>query len=314
MLKKRMVIIIVLAVLVLALGTTLLFTLSKKNKPVVEEEPDDSSSEITEALAQPVIFYATTNVRLRSEPDTSQNNRIAGISRGGSVELLDVGKTEIIDGIKAPWFKVRAEDGKVGWVYSGYLTISMAGDFQTTGTVLTEYKGKSSNVIIPNGVTRIGESAFYRCIPLVSVIIPNTVTSIGGGAFFGCANLSSVTIPNSVTNIDNAQVDEINTYGAFGNCTKLTTITIPNSVTNIGKQAFLGSGLTSITIPKSVKSIGSMAFNKCTNLTNVTFQGTIPEANFDTNDSFPGNLRDKFFELGPGKYSRQSGSETWTKQ
>ena len=67
-------------------------------------------------------FYATSNLRLRSEPDTSKNNRITAIPEGGIVALLEVGKTENIDGITAPWYKVKTADGTIGWVFSGYLT------------------------------------------------------------------------------------------------------------------------------------------------------------------------------------------------
>jgi len=67
------------------------------------------------------VYYAAANLRLRSEPDTSQDNRIATVPEGGSVELLEVGNTENIDGINAPWYRVRTIDG-IGWVFSGYLT------------------------------------------------------------------------------------------------------------------------------------------------------------------------------------------------
>jgi hypothetical protein len=77
------------------------------------------------------IYYATTNVRLRSEPDTSKDNRIAGVPKGGKVELLEVGKTDKIDNIKASWYKVKTVNGTIGWVFSGYLT-SPAGLYDYT--------------------------------------------------------------------------------------------------------------------------------------------------------------------------------------
>jgi len=68
------------------------------------------------------VCYATSNLRLRSEPDTSKDNRIATVSEGSSVEVLEAGKTENIDGINAPWYKVKTADGTTGWVFGGYLS------------------------------------------------------------------------------------------------------------------------------------------------------------------------------------------------
>ncbi len=72
------------------------------------------------------------------------------------------------------------------------------------------------SVTIPNGVTKIGSSAFWGCTPLASITIPNSVTSIGWKAFYNCLNLRSVTIPNSVTSIGDA---------AFSGCYGLTSVT-----------------------------------------------------------------------------------------
>ena len=97
-------------------------------------------------------------------------------------------------------------------------------EIQINGNIVTDFT-------IPNGVTSIGEYAFYGCSSLTSITIPNSVTSIGGGAFYECSSLTSITIPNSVTSIGG---------DAFYGCSSLTSITIPNSVTSIGNGAFYG--------------------------------------------------------------------------
>ena len=116
-------------------------------------------------------------------------------------------------------------------------------------------------ITIPSGVTRIGDYAFENCSSLTSITIPDSVTSIGGAAFSGCRSLTSITIPDGVTSIYN---------GAFYDCSSLTNITIPDGVTSIGASAFYCTGLTSVTIPDSVTSIDYAAFSDCSSLTSVT--------------------------------------------
>ena len=125
-----------------------------------------------------------------------------------------------------------------------------------------------TSVVIPEGMTSIGGSAFNACLSLTSITIPNSVTSIGAAFVAGCSSLTSITIPNSVTSIGNR---------SFFHCSSLTSITIPNSVTSIEVSAFEScSSLTSITIPNSVTSIGESAFFNCTSLNGVYFQGNAP--------------------------------------
>ena len=141
------------------------------------------------------------------------------------------------------------------------------------------------NVVIPNGVTSIGKSAFQDCTSLKSITIPNSVESIGYNAFDNCSSLTSITIPDSVTTISSYAFNWCESLksiiipnsvksigaGAFDSCSDLTNITIPNSVTKIDKFVFCGCcSLTNITIPDSVTSIGEYAFYNCNNLTSVT--------------------------------------------
>ena len=119
------------------------------------------------------------------------------------------------------------------------------------------------DLVIPAGVTSIGEGAFSGCSGLTSVEIPAGVTSIGYSAFHGCSGLTSVEIPAGVTSIGSR---------AFYECRGLTSVEIPAGVTSIGEGAFSGcSGLTSVEIPAGVTSIGSWAFGGCSGLTSVTF-------------------------------------------
>ena len=129
------------------------------------------------------------------------------------------------------------------------------------------YNRPVKTVIIGDGVTSIGDYAFYDCRNLTSVTIPESVTTIGTSAFAGCRNLTSVTIPGSVTTIGN---------DAFSDCMGLTEVTMKNGVQTIGDGAFSWcEGLTSVTIPESVQTIGDVAFYYCTDLQSVTIQGNL---------------------------------------
>jgi hypothetical protein len=126
---------------------------------------------------------------------------------------------------------------------------------------------KTGNVVIPNSVTVIEESAFENCAGITGVTIPDGVISIGKRAFWKCAGLTGITIPDSVINIGEA---------AFYECTGLTDVTIGNSVTAIGENAFgKCTGLTSLNIPGSVVNIDVDAFSDCRNIVSVTVTDSV---------------------------------------
>ena len=103
--------------------------------------------------------------------------------------------------------------------------------FNIDKTTLIAYRSKKTSYNIPNGVTNIGDKAFYGCESLTCIKIPKSVSNIGSYAFSGCKSLTSINIPDSVTNIGNR---------VFSDCESLTNIKIPDSVTNIGNNIFGG--------------------------------------------------------------------------
>ncbi|MBQ4101101.1 MAG: leucine-rich repeat domain-containing protein [Oscillospiraceae bacterium] len=128
------------------------------------------------------------------------------------------------------------------------LTISGSGAIQDCSSDTapwSSYRDSIKSIVISEGVTQIGNSAFEKANLLQSVTMPSTITSIGNYAFYLCPALASIELPSNI---------EILGYGAFQECSSLTTITIPDSVTTIDENAFYD----------------------CENLTSVTMQGTTP--------------------------------------
>ncbi len=135
------------------------------------------------------------------------------------------------------------------WTYdivTGILTISGAGDMynfdshpvSATDAPWSTYIYVINKIIIDDGVTSIGEYAFYGCSNLSDVIIGDGVTTIGENAFSYCDSLISVTIGNGVTTIKEY---------AFYECEGLTSVIIPVSVTNMDNDAFYGCpGITDV--------------------------------------------------------------------
>ena len=141
------------------------------------------------------------------------------------------------------------------------------------GTVLV--RGiNDCGVVIPDGVTTIGEAAFECCDWLESVEIPESVTAIGYAAFAGCWSLTNVEIPNSVTAIGDS---------VFSRCESLTSIEIPRGVTTIGNSAFSEcTSLMSVEIPESVTAIGNSAFYRCESLTSIEIPRGVTKIKYET--------------------------------
>ena len=124
---------------------------------------------------------------------------------------------------------------------TGLLTISGTGEMadyesktdSASGEEITTapWGNQAKTAVIGDGVTGIGNAAFYGCSGLAGVTIGSSVTGIGGYAFSGCTGLTGIVLPGSVTSIGEY---------AFSNCDSLTAIEIPEGVTTLGNSAFFG--------------------------------------------------------------------------
>ena len=124
-----------------------------------------------------------------------------------------------------------------------------------------------SSIVLPKGITTIGDDAFSYNTSLTSIKIPNTVTTIGKRAFYGCTNLTSIEIPDSVTYIGDY---------CFWNCNRLQKIKLSKKIQTINQGLLEGcSSLTEIEIPEGVESIGYAAFKSCDKLTTITLPASL---------------------------------------
>ena len=209
------------------------------------------------------------------------------------VSVISVGNNVFTDCVKLETISVESSNNNFscvdGILYNKAKTDIIACPIMYTG-----------NLVIPNTVTTIRDSAFASCIKLTSIYLHDNIDYIGEYAFYKCSALTEIVIPVGVNIIG---------YGAFFRCSALTTINvananiayssyngvlfnkdksvliycpeaksgnfiIPESVTRIDERAFDSCILiSSITIPSNVKVIADYAFTDCYGLNDIIFEG-----------------------------------------
>ena len=116
-------------------------------------------------------------------------------------------------------------------------------------------------VVIEEGVTSIGQTAFLNCVSLTSVSLPDSIEVIGDSAFRNCRRLSKINFPNGVSTIKGA---------AFYNCDSLTKLSLPVNTTVIETEAFYDcDGIEFVNVPHGVTRIEKSTFAMCDNLKSV---------------------------------------------
>ena len=154
------------------------------------------------------------------------------------------------------------------------------------GESLFENNTFIKKVYLPNGITKIGNSAFKNSnIELIDIksdsinvgdyafyeakrlnTINGSLNNLGDYAFYKCNSLKQVTLVNNIHNIGDH---------AFEDATNLSEINIPDGLTYLGDYAFSNSNITSITIPGSISEVATGLCYKCNNLNELTISNGV---------------------------------------
>lgn len=176
-------------------------------------------------------------------------------------------------------------------------------EYKTTedgSCILTGYKG-TGEMIIPDGVTEIGRSAFEDRTDITKVVIPSSVKIIRNKAFRSCENLTevefsdgleticedafaftgikSVILPDSVKSIESAAFHRCDckevklpdgltviTESCFEYCTFLEDITFPSELKKLEDRAFMDCSGAKIVLPEGVTYLGKLSLARVTNI------------------------------------------------
>ena len=160
----------------------------------------------------------------------------------------------------------------LSWSFSGgTLTISGSGAMENYGNNKNVpwygFRNEIIRIVFPNGITSIGNMAFYECKNITSIAIPNSVTKIGRYSFAFCEGIKMLNLGNGIEIIDES---------AFTNCYNLPSVKLPDTLRKIEREAFFRcESLAAITIPYGVTEIGHATFSYCKNLVSAVINANI---------------------------------------
>ena len=122
--------------------------------------------------------------------------------------------------------------------------------------------GRIQSVVVPEGVTTIGHSAFRACTSLRFISLPSTLQHIGACAFESCVSLQKIELPQGIKSIG---------YDAFACCESLSAVTFPQGEggVEVERGAFRETGIKSLALRGSYQ-LGERCFERCYSLASVS--------------------------------------------
>ena len=220
------------------------------------------------------IFDPDTNELLYTFSDQSTATELAILNPNGSV----VAEASFTNDDEDQIIFIPAESGSytARVIFNGKTYYSQFTVNDVSREVANGWSGSTTWVLTDDGVltfsgngkmknyTYKSEMPWYKYFDMITrIVIEEGVTSIGDYAFYGVPKVESIEIASTVTSIGDY---------AFKNAPKLNNVVLPQKLTSLGESAFYAcTGLTSIEIPARLYTIKAYTFKNCSNLTSVIF-------------------------------------------
>ena len=162
----------------------------------------------------------------------------------------------------------------LSWTFqAGTLTITGSGEMTDYDPITFApwypYRDKIVRLELPEGLTSVGDLAFYDCTMLATIVLPSTVRRVGDLAFCQCKSAAILSLNDGLKEIGK---------NAFEQCRQIQSLRIPNSVIQIGREAFfMCDAVQYVTVPENVVILGDGAFAYCEGLLRAEIKAPLTE-------------------------------------
>ena len=192
-----------------------------------------------------------------------QNLKITGQIDHGDIAFL----RKDMNNLSSLNLKEARTDGEIIYrefdseISNRFYNIVLPDDLKTIGSSAFRQQSISGSLIIPEGVTWIGDLAFLECVNLTGILsLPSTLRGISYMAFEGCKFTCELLLPQNLNSLG---------FSAFRGCRGLYgNLILPEGLSEIEESVFSGCSNLSgdLNIPKNVKKIENGAFSGCSGL------------------------------------------------
>ena len=215
------------------------------------------------------ISYSGKTAEFTAEIREASDEFLSSGSCGSSVEY-----TVSKDGVLTIQGSGDMEDYRLGYVVLENNTVAVRSTYPWA-----EHKDVITKVVIEEGVTAVGDYAFYELERLTEAELSASVKKLGAACFRSCQALQSLNIPAGVETIGEEvfvncrNLKELNVDGENSTFSSVGGVLYSRDGTELIKCPEAAEG--SIAVPEGVAGIGSWAFDNCSRITEIILPGSL---------------------------------------